>query len=182
VRFKTKGKMKEIITNVLILAGIACAIVGGPAASKQEERVLVLGFESRQLNDVQDRLLRETVLYRLHTRGHAIVPVMEIEAQFQDDTKRRIRRISRADVRALCGELSAGSACYGSIAPEDGAKDDAEIRKGKTYTFHLTLYRKSDDSFTETKLRVAGRDSLYGFFTDCAAQIAEVVDRAARGR
>jgi hypothetical protein len=174
--------MIRIISRVVLITGIICFAWVDGALSKQEERVLVLGFESRQLNDVQDRLLRETILYRLHTRGHAIVPVMEIEALFQDDTKRKIRSLSRADVRALCGELNAGSACYGSIAPENGKKDDVEIMKGKTYIFLLTLYRKSDDSFTEAKLKVAGRDSLYGFFTDCAAQIAEAVDRAARGR
>jgi hypothetical protein len=161
----------------------ACAAAGGQALSKQGERFLVLGFQSRQLNDVQDRLLRETVLYRLHTGGQAIVPVMEIEAQFQDDTKRRVRSLSRADVRALCKELNAGSACYGSIAPEDAKrKDDPEIMKGINYKCSLMLYRRSDDSFTETTFTVAGRDSLYVFFTDCAAQIADAVGRPAGGR
>jgi len=160
----------------------ACLVGEGAELPKQAGRFLVLGFASRQLNDVQDRLLRETVLYRLHTGGRSIVPVMEIEAQFQEDSKRSIRRLSRADVRALCKELNAGCACYGSLAPEDAKKnDDPEIRKGMNYVCTLTLYRRSDDSFTETKFTVAGRDSLYGFFTDCAARIADAVGSAAGG-
>ena len=66
--------MKKTIVGAMIIIISSCLAAGGQALSKQAGRVLVLGFESRQLNDVQDRLLRETVLYRLHAGGRAIVP------------------------------------------------------------------------------------------------------------
>lgn len=157
---------------VLVAFAAATAVEAAP-----KERVLVLGFASRQLNDLQDRLLRETVLYRLLANGQAIVPVMEMESLFRDDSSRFIRRLSRADVRNLCDELNAGVAVFGSIAPVDGRQDDGEIRKGTNYICHLTVYRKSNNSFTETKLAVTGRESLYLFFTDCAAGIVVEITR-----
>ncbi len=169
--------MNYRLLTVSIIIIFACFARGGIGAEMQNDRVLVLGFQSRQLNDVQDRLLRETLLYRIHANGHEIVPVMKIESLFRDDSKRFIRRLSRADVRALCDELNAGVAVYGSIAPADGKQDDGEIRKGKNYTCLLSIYRKGDNSFTDTKHTVAGRDSLYDFFADCAAQFAEEILR-----
>jgi hypothetical protein len=165
------------IRRTAVLAAIVALAMSAALQAAPKERVLVLGFASRQLNDLQDRLLRETVLYRLHAIGHEIVPVMEIESLFRDDSKRFIRRLSRADVRTLCDELNAGVAVFGSIAPDGGRQDEAEIRKGKNYICLLTVYRKSDDRFTETKLMVTGRDSLYVFFIECAADIADGIQR-----
>lgn len=165
------------IRRMAVPVVIAALALSAALQAAPKERVLVLGFASRQLNDLQDRLLRETVLYRLHANGQGIVSVMEIEALFRDDSKRFIRRLSHADVRTLCDELNAGVAVFGSIAPVDGRQDEGEIRKGEKYACLLIIYRKSDNSFSKTKLMLIGRDSLYQFFTDCAAAIAEEIRR-----
>lgn len=163
------------IRGAAVLAALLALTAAAAPQAAPKERVVVFGFASRQLNDLQDRLLRETVLYKIHEKGREIVPVMEIESLFRDESKRFIRRLSRADVRALCDELNAGMAVYGSIAPADGRQDDPEIRDGKNYICLLTVYRKSDDRFSEKKLTLTGRDSLYVFFNECAAGIAEEI-------
>lgn len=132
--------------------------------------MLVLGFDSRQLNDVQDRLLRETIMRRFLTKGYLIVQVMEIESLFHDSQKRQIRKLKPDDVRSLCDELQAGFACSGSISPEDGKLDDA-IKADKNYICAIMLYRKDRDTFEELKLKIAGEKNLFQFYTVLANMI-----------
>ena len=91
--------MKIRLTAVFVIVSAACALFSDGMFAKPRGRMLVLGFRSSQLNDVQDRLLRETVMRRLYTEGYQIVPVMEIESVFSEDRKGRIRKLSRDDVQ-----------------------------------------------------------------------------------
>jgi hypothetical protein len=133
-------------------------------------RILVLGFDSAQLNDIQDRLLRETILRGFHDRGCSIVPVMEIESLFYGSRVRQIRKLDRDTVRSICKDFQAGFACYGSIVPEDNRKDDC-IRPGKNYICAITFYRKAGDAFYEMKFTSTGRDSLDQFFQSVSESV-----------
>lgn len=168
--------MKKIIFRSSVIVLVICMMAVAPADSKSKERVIVLGFNSALLNDVQDRLLRETVLREFHTRGFDIVPVMEIESLLLGDQKRQIRRLGRDDIRNICGELKAGFACWGSIVPEDGRVDN-EIREGKNYICACFWYRKSDDTFREFKITVASGKSLYLFFLSLSKMIVGEVEK-----
>ena len=57
------------IRRMAVPVVIAALALSAALQAAPKERVLVLGFASRQLNDLQDRLLREAVLYRLHANG-----------------------------------------------------------------------------------------------------------------
>ncbi|MBN2159461.1 MAG: hypothetical protein JW807_08705 [Spirochaetes bacterium] len=168
--------MKITTAKVSAIVFFICVMVGGSADSKPKERVLVLGFNSVLLNDVQDRLLRETVLREFHTRGFRIVPVMEIESLLFEDQKRQIRRLGRDEIRNICDELRAGLACSGLIVPEDGRVDN-EIREGKNYLCTCTWYRRSDNRFSEIKLRVAGGKGLFRFFSSLAKMIVDEAEK-----
>lgn len=168
--------MRIIISKVSVIVLIICMIVTASADSKPKERVIVLGFNSALLNDVQDRLLRETVLREFHSRGYGIVPVMDIESLLLGDNKRQIRRIGRDDVRKICDELQAGFACSGSIVPEDGRVDN-EIREGRNYICTCAWYRKSDDTFTELKITAPGGKSLYLFSLSLSKMIVNEVEK-----
>ena len=149
----------------------------GYLSAKPKERVLVLGFESKQLNDVQDRLLRETVMRQLLARDYQIVQVMELESMFHDGQKRQIRKLKEDEIRGLCNDLTAGLACTGSIKPEDG-KEDSAIVAEKNYICAVRIYRKEKDAFEEFILKIAGEKNLYRFFNFVAEKIVSKIDSA----
>jgi hypothetical protein len=149
-----------------------CILCGVMASAKPQARVLVLGFDSRQINDVQDRLLREAVMRRLQTDGYRIVPVMEIESVFNEDRKGNIRKLAPGDIRWACEELNAGFALSGSIAPEDGMPGN-EIITGKKYICSLVLFRKEGNRSTDVKVTVAGGENLLAFYNALSALVVE---------
>ena len=162
----------KMLIIVAIAASCAARLEAGEARSK--ERMVVLGFASRQLNDVQDRLLRETVLRELYGRGYRIVPVMEIESLFAEGRGLRIRKLTRAELKSVCADLAAGFACNGTIAPEDGSRVD-EIIAGKKYVCTLLVYRKDRDAFQNMTVSAVGGKSLYQFCSDMSKSIADAI-------
>lgn len=168
-------KIKKQCYIVVMLALVFPLLARVSLSAKPKERALVLGFESRQLNDVQDRLLRETLMRQLLARGYPIVQVMEIESLFHDGQKLRIRNLKRDEVRGLCNDLRAGFACSGSIVPEDGKEDNA-IEAEKNYICTIRMYRREKDSFEEFELKIAGEKNLYQFFNTVAERIVSKID------
>lgn len=144
--------------------------------AKPKERMLVLGFDCRQLNDIQDRLLRETILKEFLDKGFDIVPVMEIESLFYGSGIRQIRRLKSAVIKGICDDLGAGYACYGTITPENGARDGM-IMPGKNYICAVTYYQKEGNRFHELKLTVQGKESLLEYFRAVAAQVVVGFDK-----
>ena len=159
----------------LILALALPLLAGAPLSPKPRERVLVLGFESKQLNDVQERLVRETLMRRLLAAGYPIVQVMEIESLFHDGQKRQIRNLKKDEVRGLCDDLRAGLAFSGLIVPEDG-KGNSAIEAEKNYICTIRIYRKERDAFEEFALTIAGEKNLYQFFNLMAERIVLKID------
>jgi hypothetical protein len=163
---------KFILISVAVFFMMAAGLVSG----KTKERILVLGFDSRQLNDIQDRLLRETILREFQDRGFVIVPVMEIESLFYGSQIRQIRRLKRAAVKAICEDLNAGYACYGSIVPENGPAD-SRITQEKNYICAVTLYQKAGERFYEFKFTLAGKESLLEYFRSLAVEVVERITK-----
>jgi hypothetical protein len=166
----------KIIQNrkkfTLIFITVFLIIAPGLVFGQPKERVLVLGFDCRQLNDIQDRLLREAILKEFHDRGFVIVPVMEIESLFYGSRIRQIRRLKRDAIKGICDDLGAGYACYGTIVPENGARDGM-IMPGKNYICAVTYYQKEGNRFYELKLMVPGKESLLEYFKAVAAEVVE---------
>ena len=162
--------------SIFVITALALSLFARESMSaKPKERVLVLGVESKQLNDVQGRLLRETIMRQFLAKGYPIVQVMEIESLFHDGQKRQIRKLKEDEVRGLCNDLRAGFACIGSIAPEDGKGVNA-IEAEKNYICTIRIYRKDRDAFEEFTLKIAGEKNLYRFFNTMAERIVSKID------
>lgn len=161
---------------MLVVVTLALSLLArAPLSAKPKERLLVLGFESRQLNDLQDRLLRETIMRQFLAKGYLIVQVMEIESLFHNGQKRQLRKLKPDEVRSLCNDLSAGFAFSGSISPEDGKTDNA-IGAEKNYICTISMYRKDRDAFEEFVLKITGEKNLYRFFNLLAERIVSKID------
>ncbi len=161
------------VATALMLAVI---LLGQSLLSKPVEPVLVLGFDTRLLNDIQERLLRETVMREFHVSGYRIVPVMEIESIFHDGMERQIRKLKRDEIKSLCDEMRAGYACWGSLAPETVTVDE-RIRSGLSYTCTMTIFIKEKNRFEDVTLRVAGEDDLYRFYGTLSKKIVAEIGK-----
>lgn len=159
---------------VALLAGFVAWSAPAPAAETPAAppRILVLGFAPGMIDDLQDRLLRETLLREFVGRGFPIVPVMQIESLFQDEPAGKIRRLKRNEVRAHCHDTGARFAIAGIIAPRR-ADRKGTLKKGETYDCTMTLYNRDKDSFLSIELAVTGRDTLLDTFKDLAAAMAD---------
>lgn len=164
------ARMSAVMAVSILLAATLSS--GAP-----EERFLVLGFSAQQLNEVQDRLLREAIMRRLVSRGYRIVPVMEVESILQGDRRGRVRSLTRGEVRGLCQDLNAGYACYGSIEPEGGRRD-ASFTRGRRYRCALEIYRRDRDAFEEVSVAFDGHDSLYHLVEELSERLASRIESA----
>ncbi len=153
-------KKCALAAAVMLLVAI---LPGQLAWTKPAERILVLGFDSRLINNSQDRLLRETIMKELRVAGYPIVTVMEIESIFHNGPERQIRKLSREEIRGLCREMKAGYACWGAIIPE-GKTGGETIRAGSGYVCTVTFYHGKNNNFEEIRLTIGGEDNLYRFY------------------
>jgi hypothetical protein len=163
-------QVKKIALVAASIVILAAWLTGRPLQSRTEDRILVLGFDSTLLNDIQDRLLRETVMRDLQVSGLPIVPVMEIESIFHEDLKQQIRKLNRDDMKRLCGDLRAGYACCGSLVAETVSADE-RIRDGINYICTVTFFNRGKNSFTSITIKATGEDNLYRFYAALSRNI-----------
>jgi hypothetical protein len=149
---------------------------GQSALTKPKEPILVLGFDTKLLNDVQERLLRESVMRQFHVSGYRIVPVMEIESIFHDGRERQVRKLDRVEIQGLCDEMRAGYACCGSMVPETVMVDET-IKSGVTYICTITFFTREKNKFENVTIRVAGEDNLYQFYGTLSKKIVEEIGK-----
>ncbi len=168
-----KKKYYRPVTTVLMLIFI---LLGQSLLSKPAETILVLGFDTRLLNDIQERLLRESVMRQFHVSGYRIVPVMEIESIFHDGRERQIRKLKKDDIKSLCDEMRAGYACIGAMAPEIVTVDE-QIRSGINYICTMTFFIRKKNRFEDITIRVAGEDNLYRFYNALSKKIVTEIKK-----
>ncbi|MBP7735075.1 MAG: hypothetical protein KA369_03805 [Spirochaetes bacterium] len=168
-----RTKKYALAAAVLLLMAV---LPGRLALSKPAERILVLGFDSTLINNIQDRLLRETIMRELRNAGYPIVPVMEVESIFHEGPERQIRKLSREEIMGLCRDMKAGYACCGSIVPEGGKASDA-IKAGNRYACVVTLYNREKNKFEEIRLSIGGEDNLYRFYEALSKMIAAEIGK-----
>ncbi len=124
--------------------------------------ILVLGFKSNHMSDLQDRLLREAVLRRLVEKGYRIVPVMKIERYFKSGRK-NIRSIGISELKVLCEKLGADYAVAGSMA-----------RKSRSYVFFINIYTSGMESVNRSRINISSKES---FMQYCIPLSEEIVNR-----
>jgi hypothetical protein len=166
-------KKRTLVAAVVLLMAI---LPGRPGSSKPAERILVLGFDSKLINNIQDRLLRETVMKELRIAGYPIVPVMEIESIFHNGPERQIRKLSREEIKGLCRDMKAGYACCGSIVPEGGTGSET-VKAGSRYVCTVTLYHGGKNNFEDIRLALGGEDNLYRFYAVLSKMIAAEIGK-----
>jgi hypothetical protein len=124
--------------------------------------ILVLGFKSDYISDLQDRLLREAILRRLVEKGYRIIPVMEMERYFKSGRK-NIRNINISELKVLCEELGADYAVTGSMA---------KIRR--SYVFLVNIYESRMESVNRSRINISGKESFMDY---CISLSEEIVNR-----
>ncbi|MCP4135861.1 MAG: hypothetical protein GY754_33140 [bacterium] len=143
-------------------------------------KILVLGFSSAQINDIQERLLRETVLREFREKGFPIVPVMELESIFYDEKKKYPGLISTKDLKEYCRDLKADFSLAGSLYPSKGSKSSPGIQAGRTYTCAFLLYSRKSNSFSEIKFESRGKKNLYKYFSNLSKIIVSKTEEDIR--
>jgi hypothetical protein len=136
--------------------------VNGVSKDTPEGIILVLGFKSVHLDDLQDRLLREAILRGLIERGYRIVPVMEIERYFKSRLK-SIRRIDISKLRELCDEFEAACAVTGSM-----------VRKKRSYVFSIVIYERAMENISRSAISISEKEMFMNY---CAPLSGEIVDK-----
>ena len=130
--------------NGFIAAAICFSGSASVSAEEARMKVLVLGTESPVLSDVQDRVLRESVMRELLAAGIAIVPVMELEREIQLDAV-NVRSVPLSTVPALAERFGARLILRGAYGGKNRAGvytliiEDAV--EGKRYATDLDLLR-----------------------------------------
>jgi hypothetical protein len=124
--------------------------------------ILVLGFKSVHLDDLQDRLLREAILRGLIDRGYRIVPVMEMERYFKSRSN-SIRDIDISKLKELCDEFEAAYAVTGSMA-----------RKKRSYVFSIIIYERAMENVNGSTISISDKEMFMNY---CIPLSGEIVDK-----
>ena len=130
--------------NAFFAAALVVFVSVSVSAEKTEMRVLVLGTDSPVISDVQDRVLRESVMRELLAAGMKIVPVMELEREIQLDGL-DVRDVPSSKVSSLAERFGARFCVRGSFGGKTKAGvyaltvDDAA--QGKRYATDIPMLK-----------------------------------------
>lgn len=160
--------MNNALKGLIAAAALFLASAAVPA-EESAAKVLVLGTASPVVSDVQDRVLRESVMRELLAAGMTIVPVMELEREIQLDGF-DVRDVPSSKVASLAEKFGARFCVRGSFGG-----------RTKSGVYALTI-----DDAAQGKRYAADIPMLRGesFQSQCpslAKRIAEKVREAAAG-
>ncbi len=147
-------------------------------AGGEKGKVLVFGFESGVINDIQNRLLRERVLWKFRKREYPIVPVMEYERVFREKPESYTRTLNRDVLKRYCIRFRADYAVSGSLESKSFNKSIKEIRAKIRYTCRLILYKRAEDDFIFIKFDIDGDTDYFRFFEELSGKIVAGCERA----
>jgi len=156
---------KRVIVSALLAAALVCVNAGElpGQAPPQRGKVLVLGFSSQFINEVQDMLLRQAVMRNFSARGYSPVPVMEVEDYIQENSF-DVRSVNRASMKRLCEVFTADYSLSGSI----------EVRRRRLFV-SLSLYQKNGDQYYNFIIPM-GRNSEFQHY--CPGLARDIVGKA----
>lgn len=156
--------MKKIINLCFIIFLLLPVCACGKDATSQG-RILVLGFQSRTISELQDRLLRESIMRELRKQDYPIVPVMEIERFFREHNG-GIRRIKSSQMQDLCGELNAGYSVSGTITSY----------RGKSIVKYL-IYDRMKDTMHRYTIQLNSKIELDQYFKTVTDDIIKKIGK-----
>ncbi|MFC1670985.1 hypothetical protein ACFL20_11395 [Spirochaetota bacterium] len=178
--------MKGIIKQYFLISLIALSCISflsnlQDGFCRGKKKALVLGFNSGLINDIQDRLLRETLLRELKRQGYSIVPVMLFESVFSKRGSPNIRNINNKTIRKYCKKFKARFAISGKIYPKNKSALIKTIVKNEKYVCEINLYNYKSDKFISMVIEVNGMKDLYDFSKSLSKRIVLSVKSALKG-
>lgn len=166
-----KTRARKAMMPALLAAALVCAGAGElpGQAPPHRGKVLVLGFHSQYINEVQDMLLRQAVMRDFRGRGYAPVPVMEVEDYIQEKNF-NVRNVTRASMKELCEVFAADYSLSGSI----------EVRRRRLFV-SLFLYQKNGDQYYNFIIPMGRNSEFQRYCHGLARDIAHKADVIIRG-
>jgi len=144
--------------------------------NKDRSRVLVLGFNADNFNEIQVRFFREMVIRRVSDREIPVVPVMEMESYFQNGSYPRISNIDRTALADICHRLRAGYAVSGSLDVVEknlkGKRDKSSI----SYRCTLSLYNVGTGFLLSSPLVMEFNEDMFSFFNVLSEKITYCIE------
>lgn len=145
----------------------------------ENKKILVLGFESEQLNDIQEVLLRNTLLRKLYENGFDIVPVMEVESIMIRDKGLQVVNLGKKDLKDYSSEVNSQYSMIGKIYPA-GNKKLKGIKFGHQFVCDILLYQKKNNEFMNIKFNLVGKDNLFKFYSDITKRVISDIQKKIR--
>lgn len=155
--------VKKIFLYAFFIIVLAIPM-NGVSKDTPEGMILVLGLKSVHLDDLQDRLLRESILRSLIERGYRIVPVMEMERYFKSRWN-SIRNIDISKLKELCDAFEAAYAVTGSMA-----------RKRRSYVFSIIIYERAIENVTVSTVSISDKEKFMDYCIHLSGEIIEKIE------
>ena len=147
--------------------------------AEPKKKFLVLGFQSKLINDLQDRLIREELMRELVKSGYNIVPVMELESAAYDENAplKDFRNIKEPAAVSLANRFNAKYVLFGKIYTKN--KSVNSISAGKKFNCSLRFYSVEKKKFTDISFEIDGSEKFYDFTVaiskKCMIEISEKI-------
>ncbi|PKL35987.1 MAG: hypothetical protein CVV44_17345 [Spirochaetae bacterium HGW-Spirochaetae-1] len=170
-------KCRYLILILIMLWGSALS----PAGAGDKIRIMVLGFRSPLMDDVQDTYLREALLRLLAQKGFSVVPVMDLEAIQNGETAIPLRSMTVSQIRECAVKYNAAYVIYGDLETDGRGDGSSEIREGRPYVCTTFIYCAGDNTTARLTYKIAGRENWYLFFQDLAAELASMIEKSING-
>ena len=163
--------MKRGVKLAAALAIMLAVMMPGAGAERAAGRILVLGFQSNFLDDIQDRIFREMLIRKFQEKGLPVVQVMELESAIQTDHPPDIRNVDSRIASELCEEFGASFAVCGKINRVKKAKKAGVDEYD--YTFEAAMFSMRGQSFSRTIMKGTMAQDMEQFLDGLASDLVE---------
>ncbi len=130
--------------------------------AEEKPVILVLGIESSEISEIQDRIIREEIMRRFYEKQYRITSVMELTGLIEEN-QINVQALKKEDIPSVTYRLNA----------------DAAIFSKKTGSKELTIfiYHKSQNKFFQKSIII---DLNGDFNTLCPILIDEIFKNSFR--
>ena len=170
-------KCRYLILAIMMLWGSAFS----PAGAGDKIKIMVLGFRSPLMDDVQDAYLREALLRLLAQRGFSVVPVMDLEAIRNESTAVSLRNMTDSQIRDYTAQYKAAFTIYGELDVEGKGPGSKGIVAGHAYECTIFVYCAGDNTTIRLRHKIIGRENWYLFYQDLATELASMIEKSISG-
>lgn len=162
--------MKKFIVFILLALMTFPFLAAGGAEKKP---VLVLGFSSPVMDEIEERFMREEVLRSLARKGAAFVPVMATETLIRSRQNFRAGSVTAAEMKKMARVSGASLVVAGNVVCSScGKKDGTGIDPRCMYRCTIVLYFAGEEKSISFSLERKGEKNRYQFLRAFSRDIA----------